>query len=110
MVVGTAEATELLHRAAAAGNAGNLAEAERLCRTLLAAQPNHAEALQLLGTLQYLGGKQAEALATINRVVALRPKSAEAHFSRGTILQSMGRLAPALTSFDKALALEPRNV
>ena len=110
MAIGTADPVELLHRAAAAGNAGDLAEAERLCRTLLAAQPNHTEALQLLGTLQYHGGKPAEALAAINRVVALRPKSADAQFSRGTILQSMGRLAPALTSFDKALALDPRHI
>src|SRR6188508_310253 len=105
MVAAAPDAADLLYRAAAAGNAGDLVQAERLCRTLLAAQPNHAEALELLATLHYHAGKPSEALAAINRVVALRPKSPEAHFSRGTILQNMGRLAPALTSFDKALAL-----
>ena len=43
MVAETANAAELLHRAAAAGNAGDLTQAERLCRTLLA-DPNREPA------------------------------------------------------------------
>jgi tetratricopeptide (TPR) repeat protein len=104
----TAETAELLlHRAATAGNGGDLAQAERLCRTVLGAQPNNPAALHLLATIKYRAGDFGAALAAINRVAALQPRSSEAFFSQGTILHRMGRLAPALTSFDKALRFDP---
>lgn len=50
-----------------------LATAERLCQDVLAADPRHAEALQLLGLVRRHAGRLAEAIALLREAMRLAP-------------------------------------
>ena len=52
-------------RAAATVGLGDLTEAERLCRVIVASDPGHFDALHLLGVLCQRGGAPAQAMVTL---------------------------------------------
>jgi tetratricopeptide (TPR) repeat protein len=65
----TAAEAEALARAEAAGDRGNLGEAERIVRDVLAKNPRRLEALQLLGALLLRQGRLREAVAPFEEAV-----------------------------------------
>ncbi len=85
--------------------AGRLADAEAIYRQVLAAHPDHAGALNLLGALAYQVGRHDVACELIGRALALHPDFAEAHNNLGATLRAAGDLARAETR--RALALTP---
>ena len=86
---------------------GRLAEAERIYREVLQQQPNHFEALHLLGVIALQTRHPEPAVELIGKAIALNPEIAEAYFNRGLALQKLGRPEAALLSFDRAIALKP---
>jgi predicted O-linked N-acetylglucosamine transferase (SPINDLY family) len=88
---------------------GRLAEAERLYRDLLRAQPRDFEALHMLGVLKLQQDQPADALRLIESALEVDPSSAAAHANRGQALASLGRHDDALASYDTSLAISPRN-
>ncbi len=88
---------------------GRLAEAERACRRLLAAEPKNARALQLLATIADRTGRKAEATELLRGAVACAPDDATAHHGLGDILASVGQLDDAMASYDRARALDPAS-
>jgi protein O-GlcNAc transferase len=89
--------------------AGRLAEAERLCRQICAAEPSHAASFHLLGVVaDQLGRKDAAEL--IARAVALAPDSAEMHNDLGVVLAAHGRLTEAVANFTRAIEINPRYI
>jgi predicted O-linked N-acetylglucosamine transferase (SPINDLY family) len=101
---------EALAQAMASHRAGNLADAERLYRSILQASPEHADALHLLGVIAHQRGRHEEAIRLIDRALAFRPDFAEAHGNRGYILAALNRHQAALASYERALALKPDDV
>ena len=99
-----------LQRALTLHQAGGLDEAGRIYRAILAAQPNHFDALHLLGVVRHQQGRNAEALRCIGAALKLRPESAAALGNFGLVLASLRRREEALASYDKALALKPDYV
>ena len=93
----SAQNPELSH-AAALLRAGRLAEAERACRRVLAAEPKHPRALLLLATIADRTGRKAEATELLRGAVACAPDDATTHHSLGDILASVGQLDEALAS------------
>ncbi|HEX5393346.1 MAG TPA: tetratricopeptide repeat protein [Rhodocyclaceae bacterium] len=87
--------------------AGGRAETEEACRVILAADPQQAEVLLLLGTCQWDRGDAAQAIALYDLALAAKPDLAEAHFNRGLALRALGNGAEALASYDAAIALRP---
>src|SRR5580698_11293240 len=53
--------------------AGRLAEAEQLYRQLLAAAPDHADSLDMLGVVALQAGQPGAALGWFDRAIALHP-------------------------------------
>jgi Flp pilus assembly protein TadD len=84
-----------------------LAEAEVGYRRVLAAQPNHADALHLLGIIAHQMRRDSLALELIDKALALKPNSADVVNNRGNALAELKRYDEALASYDKALALKP---
>jgi tetratricopeptide (TPR) repeat protein len=82
-------------------------EAARRCREILAATPQHAPSLHLLGLIHHQQGDHAAALQHIAAVLRLEPDSAAAHSNLGLALQGLGRQQEAVASYDRALALRP---
>ena len=100
----------LLQQALALHQQGQLAEAERLYRGVLAQIPTNFDALQLLGALQNQRGNYAEAVGLLGAALALQPGHAAAQHNLGIAQLSLKRLDEALASFDKTLALRPSHV
>src|SRR5262245_23582122 len=86
------------------------AEAESVCRQIIAAQPNHAESLHLLGILVQRGGKSETAIEFICSAIRANPRDPEFHHNLGQILATVQppRLLEAIAAFRQATALSPQ--
>lgn len=97
-----------LARALASHRGGDVAQALRLYREILAQQPGHIDALRLCGAAELQQGRPADALACFDRVLALAAAAPPGlHANRGAALRELGRHAEALASLDRALAQQP---
>jgi predicted O-linked N-acetylglucosamine transferase (SPINDLY family) len=103
----TTKTEEQFRRASAAFQTGNLADAERLYKKVLRAQPNHLGALNLLAILLMRLGRDEEAERTIRAALEINPRSEATQYNHGLVLKKLNRLPEALTAFGKALALNP---
>jgi tetratricopeptide (TPR) repeat protein len=102
-----ADVADMFQRAMAAYEAGQFADAERLCVTLLGAEPEDFDAHRLLAVAQFRRGGHIEALASYDRLLGLRPDYAEGHNNRAVVLADLKRFDEALASYDMAFAIRP---
>lgn len=86
---------------------GNLPEAERLYRQVLALDPNFSDALHLLGVLLHQAGQNEPAAALIRRAIAVDPHPAVFYGNLGTVLLALGRPAEAVEAYRSALQRQP---
>jgi len=98
---------EILQRAVLSYQLGNLADAERLCKTILRKKAASPMALHLLGAIAIRENRFEQALALIDRAVRFKPDYAEALVERGNVLQLLNRHAEAVASYETALRLQP---
>jgi protein O-GlcNAc transferase len=87
--------------------AGRVAEAEKIYRQIISANPNHADSIHLLGVVAYQSGNATEAIRLIERAVALDPNRAEYLANLGLILSAAGRHADAIAALNRAAVLRP---
>ncbi|MGA2441898.1 MAG: tetratricopeptide repeat-containing glycosyltransferase family protein [Tepidisphaeraceae bacterium] len=87
--------------------AGRLAEAEAIYRQILAQNPDHIEAMNLLGTLAAQAGRLDAGLELMRRAVRLQPDSAQGYYNIGIALQRKGQLDEAIASYRQAIRLKP---
>src|SRR4051794_37098109 len=95
---------DLYRMAAEQLDAGQLAEADALCRRLLAANPNHAEALHLLGSIAHQAGNYAAAAELMHAALGLVPQSHAVLTNLGLVYEALGRPTDALTCYYQSLA------
>jgi Flp pilus assembly protein TadD len=88
--------------------AGRLAEAEPLYRKVLALEPNHADALHLLGVLAAQIGRFDDAVGLIGRACRLRPHAADYRMHLGNALGEKKEFGAAIDAYRQALRLNPR--
>jgi Flp pilus assembly protein TadD len=74
---------------------------------VLAAQPNHPDALHLLGVLAFQCGQNDQALALLRRAVEVKPNYPQAYNHLGAVLSAMGRSAEAVAALRKAVTQSP---
>jgi protein O-GlcNAc transferase len=101
--------SDTLKRALAAHRAGNFTEAERNYRAILRLEPNHFDALHLLGLMEAQRKGYEEAERLIGRALAIKPTSVEALYNRGKVLRALKRPEAALASYDRVLAIQPSH-
>src|SRR5262249_55091231 len=97
----------LLRAALAAHARGDLGEAERLYRELLAADPDQFDALHNLGHVRVLQGRHREAVDCFKRALRRRPDAAATHNMLASALRGAGRYDEAVAHYRRALALRP---
>lgn len=90
--------------------AGDVNAAAQLYRQVVQAEPDHAEALALLGLALDQAGDSATAEGFYRRALALRPDEPQVHFNFGNALLSQGRRDEAADHFRHAVRLEPEFV
>ncbi|MGE3152441.1 MAG: tetratricopeptide repeat protein [Nitrospiraceae bacterium] len=90
--------------------AGRLSEAARLYETVLAQQPEHAEAAHLLGLVVYRLGRLDEACELIRRAICSDNSQSTYHFNLGVVSQRKGAVAEAEEAYREAISRFPRYV
>ena len=86
---------------------GRLQAAEQIYRQILQVEPNHADALHLLGVIAAQFGKHDIAVEYMGRATQLDPANAMAHNNLGNALMGQGKLEEAVASYRRALQLKP---
>ena len=94
---------EFLAQARYHHQAGNLDQAEQLYRQLLQAEPQHAEALHLLGVLSSQQGRHDSAILFIQQALAVSPEVAHFHNNLGFAHQELGQWKEAATHYRQAI-------
>jgi tetratricopeptide (TPR) repeat protein len=86
---------------------GRLAEADGLCRQILAARPGHAEALHLLGIVTHDAGKPDEAIDLVRQAIASEPRVPLYHSNLCEMCRLAKRTDEAVAAGRLAIALAP---
>lgn len=89
---------------------GELADAEASLWTVLATDPNHQEALALLGTIRGRQQRYAEAEALFRRVLQINQNSLLAHRGLGSALIAENRIDEAIDQYKAASDLSPEDL
>ena len=87
--------------------AGRLTDAEAIYRQILAVQPQHADALHLLGVIAQQAGHSEIAIQMIGQALAVNPHNPAAHTNLGCALRGQGRMEEAIAAFRQACRLAP---
>ncbi len=101
------EHPDALDRAIQDHQAGPPARAEAAYRRILDTDPNHPDAIHLLGVLACDRGDALAALRYSDTAVAIEPSHAAFHNTRARALVSLGRLTDAEMAYRTAWALRP---
>ena len=86
---------------------GRLGEAEALCRQIIAAEPQHADALHLLGVIAHHTRHYEPAAKLFGRAIALNGDAAQYHNSLGDALLAMKQIPEAMQSYRRAIDRDP---
>lgn len=87
---------------------GRLAEAERICRAVLQAEPRHVPAIHLLGIVALHRGNPRAAIDVLTLAVRLEGNQPSLHINLGEALRAAGELDLAAASYRRAGALDPK--
>ena len=90
-------------------NLGQLEPAEVIYEKILKRNPEHFDALQLLGALAIQKRNWDKALRLLNDALKINITNATVYNNLGIVLKELKRLDEALTSYDKAIELKPDN-
>jgi tetratricopeptide (TPR) repeat protein len=88
---------------------GCLDQAARLYHQVLAARPGHADALHLLGVVNYQRGDHIHAAEWITAAIARNPGASTYHANLAEVYRALGRLDQAAACGRTALRLEPNH-
>lgn len=86
---------------------GRLPEAKSLYEQILGAEPNHPDALHLLGVMALQVGNHETALELISKAVQIAPDVADMHYNLGNAYKELGQLADATPCYQRAIRLKP---
>jgi tetratricopeptide (TPR) repeat protein len=88
---------------------GNLPLAEQVAWSVVNEQPNHADALQLLGLIHHQKGNSADAIDYLNRSLLCNRKNALTWHYLANTLRSQEKWAEAAHAAGEAFALDPND-
>ena len=87
--------------------AGRLAEAEACYQRVLAAQPNHADALHLLGVVAHQTKRHDLAVELIGQAIKRNGRSPTYFYNLGVTLQDCGKPTEAIAAYRQAIRIKP---
>jgi tetratricopeptide (TPR) repeat protein len=105
------EVQDLLLDAVRHHRAGQLTQAARIYRQILAIDNQQADCLHLLGMVAYQAGGHDLAVTMIRKAIAIKVASkadqASYHSNLGTVFQAQGKIEEATACYERALTLAP---
>jgi Tfp pilus assembly protein PilF len=108
-LVGAETSEEALARAQTAAQAKRFNEAAGICNDVLAASPENASALALLGMIAAHTNDPERGIAMLERAIALRPGVASWYANLGALYRMVYRMQDALRVGQEAIRLDPQN-
>lgn len=87
--------------------AGDLYQAEVIYREILAKQPNHSDALHLLGVIAAQVERYSIASELISRAISITNTVPNFYNSLGNALRGQGKLSEAIVQYRQALSIDP---
>lgn len=88
---------------------GKYGQAERVCRQIIGAKPDSADAHNVLGVTLAAAGYAKEGIEMLRRAAELAPDAASIHANLGEILRQQGEVDEAAKALERAVELDPRN-
>jgi protein O-GlcNAc transferase len=101
---------EALTKASKLHQAGDLAEAEKLYRAILAHDAGNSEALRWLGLLRYQRGETQAGLNLMQQAVLASPQNADAFHCLGEAYLAQNDYRNAQSCFEKAIEFHPQDL
>ncbi|CUW40201.1 conserved protein of unknown function(containing Tetratricopeptide repeat domain,274-307;) [Magnetospirillum sp. XM-1] len=98
---------DILAQGQAAHRAGKLADAESSYRRVLAARPDHTEAMYALGVLMAQSRRVSESMDLLKRASCLVPEDTRIARNLALVLQAAGRPKEAEAEFVRLCEMEP---
>jgi len=96
--------TALLHH-----QAGRLDLAENIYRKVLASDPNHSDALHLMGAIAGQRGRFEEGIELLQKAISVQPNYFQAIRNLAALLAQAGRYEDSVSMFRKAIELVPED-
>ena len=95
----------ILKQAIAHHEANELPQAEALYRQVLAQNPNHADALHLMGVIAHQVNRNDKAAELILHAININPREAAYYSNLGEAYRNMGMTEPAMGAYRQAIAV-----
>ena len=90
--------------------AGRLAEATARYLEIVREEPQHPDALHLLGVVAQQQGDLPVAVQLIEAAIQINPQAAHYHNNLGNTYRLQGNTIEAIASYRRAIALDPANI
>jgi Flp pilus assembly protein TadD len=87
--------------------AGRFGQAEEIYRRIIAHQPDHSDAMHLLGVIAHQTKRNELAVDLIRKALAIQPNFPEAFNNLGSALDELDRLDEAIAAYRQAIKLRP---
>ncbi len=100
-------ASPALRKAVDYHRAGQLQEAEALYRNILESQPNHPDALHLLGGIAHQAGKHDAAVSLIRQAIQNVPDNPLYYSNLAAVFKAQGKSDEVISCCRKAVELDP---
>ena len=91
-------------------SADRLNDAAIICQNILTRVPNSAEALNLLGIVNFYSGNHQAAITLLVKSVRIKPGYADAHNNLGEFYRVSGNIQSAVKHLQAALKINPNNI
>lgn len=104
-----ANVDELFRDAVTWHRAGDLQQAARAYREVLALEPRHARSLGMLGRIALAGGDTRAAIDCAVQAIDVDPMRAEFYFTLAEAQRALGQLAEAVASYRAAIDVGPND-
>ncbi|MDH3647647.1 MAG: tetratricopeptide repeat protein [Gammaproteobacteria bacterium] len=99
--------SELIQTGLEHHQSGRLQQAETIYRTILRDQPQHPDALHLLGVVALQVGKSEDAATLIESAIKARPDEPEFYNMCGEAYRALQKYDVAIARYQQALAIKP---
>ena len=97
----------MLSQAIAHHQSGNLSQAQSLYEKIIEINPNHFDALHLLGVIYFQNRSFDAAIELITKSLEINPSSAIAYNNLGNIYSEISQFDDAVKCFSKGITLKP---
>ena len=97
---------QVLAKVAQCLQAGQLDQAESICRQILATTPAEPNTLHYLGVILFQKGNLSDGVDVLRRAVSIEPTNAQIHYHLGCALRENKQFVEATATFTKAIELK----